>query len=159
MGFTLRAALARLGPEARVIVAELVPEVIDWARGPLGEIHGDSLGDPRLQLYAGDVAAKISGVRARYDAILLDVDNGPAALMRDANDDLYDDYGLREAHQALVCGGVLAVWSSAPDEAFTKRLRAAGFEVEDHRVRAHSSGKGGRHVVWLATRPSFRAAP
>ena len=154
MGFTLRAALAMLGPDATVTVAELVPEVVAWARGPLAGIHGDSLSDPRLNIFEGDVGELIGGSSSRYDAILLDVDNGPAGLMRDANDDLYDAYGLGQAQKALRPGGVLAVWSAAPDPAFEKRLRAVGFGVEDHRVRANARGSGGaRHVIWLATKP------
>lgn len=152
MGFTLRAALARFGAEARITVAELVPEVVTWARGPLAGIHGDSLSDPRVTLYIGDVGDLITDVSARFDAILLDVDNGPAGLMRAANDDLYDPYGLRQANAALTPKGILAVWSAAPEPAFTRRLQAAGFHVEDHRVRANGRNTGPRHVVWLATK-------
>jgi spermidine synthase len=152
MGFTLRAALARFGADAGITVAELVPEVLTWAQGPLAEIHGDSLSDPRVTVYVGDVGDLITGPAGRYDAILLDVDNGPAGLMRAANDDLYDHYGLREAHAALTPGGILGVWSAAPEPVFTQRLRAAGFSVEDHRVRANGRNTGPRHVVWLATK-------
>ena len=152
MGFTLRTALATLGPEAMITVAELVPEVVAWARGPLAAIHGGSLSDPRVTLFEGDVGVLISGEQARYDAILLDVDNGPEGLMRKANDDLYDDYGLREAHGALRSGGVLAVWSSAPSAAFAKRLRTAGYLVEELKVWANGRGRGARHVIWLATK-------
>jgi spermidine synthase len=152
MGFTLRAALAAMGGDAAVTVAELVPEVVAWARGPLTAIHGDSLADPRLTIFEGDVAAMIAGAAPRYDAILLDVDNGPEGLTRAANDDLYDAYGLREAHAALTSGGVLAVWSTAPHPAFTRRLQSAGFAVEELRVRANGRGGGARHVIWLATR-------
>ncbi|HEX4179974.1 MAG TPA: spermidine synthase [Caulobacteraceae bacterium] len=152
MGFTLRTALALLGPDATITVAELVPEVVAWARGPLAAIHGESLSDSRLKIFEGDVGELISGVGSRYDAILLDVDNGPAGLMRDANDDLYDAYGLREAQKALRPGGVLAVWSAAPDPAFAQRLRAVGFSVEDHRVRANGGRSGARHVIWLAVK-------
>ncbi|MGA0601882.1 spermidine synthase [Caulobacter sp. KR2-114] len=151
MGFTLRAALASLGPGATVTLAELVPAVVAWARGPLAHIHGDSLDDPRVTVFEGDVAKLINPVRERYDAILLDVDNGPEGLMRRANDDLYDSYGLREAHAALKPGGVLSVWSSAPHPAFARRLQHAGFAVEETRPRARGA-KGARHVVWLATR-------
>jgi spermidine synthase len=154
MGFTLRAALALLGPGATITVAELVPEVVAWARGPLAAIHGESLSDPRLTIFEGDVGDLIGGAPSRYDAILLDVDNGPAGLMREANDDLYDAYGLREAQAALRPGGVLGVWSAAPDPAFVQRLRAVGFSVEDHRVRANGRRTGPRHVIWLATKPA-----
>jgi spermidine synthase len=152
MGFTLRTALATLGDDAAVTVAELVPEVIAWARGPLATIHGSSLSDPRVTLFEADVAELIRAAPARYDAILLDVDNGPEGLMRKSNDDLYDSYGLREAHAALRPGGVLAVWSSAPNPAFTQALRAAGYGVEDLRVWAKGRPGGARHVIWLATK-------
>jgi spermidine synthase len=152
MGFTLRTALAALRPDAAVTVAELVPEVVAWARGPLAAIHGQSLADPRVTLFEGDVGAKIGGALARYDAILLDVDNGPEGLMRKANDDLYDAYGLREAHAALRPGGILAVWSAAPHPAFSQRLRGAGYGVEELRVAANGRRGGARHVIWLATK-------
>ena len=152
MGFTLRAALATLGADARITVAELVPEVIAWAKGPLAGIHGQSLEDPRVALFEGDVAEMIAGAPARYDAILLDVDNGPEGLMRKSNDDLYDAYGLREAQAALKPGGILAVWSSSPDAPFAQRLRAAGYSVEDVRVWAKGRPGGARHVIWLATK-------
>jgi spermidine synthase len=152
MGFTLRAALAGLGPHAAVTIAELVPEVIAWAHGPLAGVHGQSLSDPRVTVFEGDVTDLIVGAQSRYDAILLDVDNGPEALMRKSNDDLYDAYGLRETHAALRPGGILAVWSSAPDPAFTQRLRAAGYSVEDRRVWAKGRRGGARHVIWLATK-------
>ena len=152
MGFTLRTALATLGPDAVVTVAELVPEVIAWVRGPLATVHGQSLSDPRVTVFEGDVAGMIGGAKGRYDAILLDVDNGPEGLMRKSNDDLYDAYGLREAHTALRPGGILAVWSSAPHPAFTQRLRAVGYGVEDLRVWAKGRPGGARHVIWLATK-------
>ncbi len=152
MGFTLRTALATLSQDAVVTVAELVPEVIAWARGPLATVHGQSLSDPRVTVFEGDVADMIGGVQSRYDAILLDVDNGPEGLMRKSNDDLYDAYGLREAHTALRPGGILAVWSSAPHPAFTQRLRAVGYNVEDLRVWAKGRPGGARHVIWLATK-------
>jgi spermidine synthase len=152
MGFTLRTALAALGPDASVTLAEIVPEVIAWARGPLAAIHGESLSDPRLTIFEGDVGDLIDGVRSRYDAILLDVDNGPAGLMRAANDDLYDSYGLLEARKALRPGGVLAIWSAARDDVFAQRLRRLDYAVEEHRVRANGRRTGPRHVIWLATK-------
>ena len=152
MGFTLRAALAVLGAEARVIVAELVPAVIAWARGPMAALHGASLSDPRVHIEEDDVARLIRAGASRYDAILLDVDNGPEGLTRDANDGLYTKAGLNAARAALKPGGVLAVWSSSgPDEAFRHRLRQAGFDVEEIKVRARGGRGGARHIVWIAT--------
>jgi len=152
MGFTLRAALAAWGPDASITIAELVPEVVAWARGPMAHIHKGSLADPRVAVFNGDVAAPITAEKARWDAILLDVDNGPEGLMRKTNDDLYDAYGLAEAHAALRPGGILAVWSVDPNPAFTRRLAATGFAVEELRVHANGRGKGARHVIWLATK-------
>ena len=152
MGFTLRAALDSLGPKAKVTVAELVPAVIAWARGPMAHLNGDCLGDPRTRLCEGDVAALIRAAEGEYDAILLDVDNGPHGLSRPANDRLYDARGLGAAHRALKPGGVLAVWSSAADPVFPPRLRRAGFAVLEAKVRARDR-KGAHHIVWLATAP------
>jgi spermidine synthase len=150
MGFTLRAALAALGPDAKIIVAELVPEIIDWAHGPMAGLAAGCLDDPRAELVIGDVAATIAAGRGRYDAILLDVDNGPDGLVRDANDGLYSAAGLASAKAALRPGGILAIWSAAPDARFARRLRTAGFAVEEVAVRARASGKGARHVIWFA---------
>ena len=150
MGFTLRAALAALGPDAKIIVAELVPEIIDWARGPMAGLAAGCLDDPRVDLVIGDVAAAIAAGRDCYDAILLDVDNGPDGLVRQANDGIYSASGLASAKAALRLGGVLAIWSAAPDAQFTRRLTAAGFAVDEVTVRARSNGKGARHVIWFA---------
>ncbi len=152
MGFTLRAALAVLGPEARITVSELVPAVVAWARGPLGEVFGDSLSDPRVTVVEGDVSGMIAARAARYDAILLDVDNGPAGLTRPGNDALYGSRGLGAARRALAPGGLLSVWSVEPDAAFAARMGRAGFEVEEIRARA-GRGRGARHVIWIGTRP------
>ncbi len=152
MGFTLRAALAVLGPKARITVAELLPEVIAWARGPMAEIFGGSLTDPRASILCADVIAVISEKTSAFDAILLDVDNGPEGLIRKANDALYDLSGLTAIRRALRPGGVLAVWSSGPHPAFTRRLRQAGFEVNEVAVRATTKRSGARHVIWFATR-------
>ena len=127
MGFTLRAALGALGAGARVVVAELVPAVVAWARGPMAELYGTSLADPRVAIEETDVSRVIKAARQNLDAILLDVNNGPDGLTRNSNDALYNRSGLIAARAALRPGGVLAVWSSGPDEAFTERLRAAGF--------------------------------
>jgi spermidine synthase len=156
MGFTLRAALAALDARARIVVAELVPAVVAWARGPMAELFGDSLTDPRVCIEEVDVARLIRSSRARYDAILLDVDNGPEGLTREGNDALYDRAGLSAARGALRAGGVLAVWSSGPDRSFTSRLRRAGFEVEEVKVRANAGRSGARHVIWIATRVDER---
>jgi spermidine synthase len=152
MGFTLRAALDGLA-DAEVTVAELVPAVIVWARGPLAHLHGDSLADPRVTLVAADVAEMIEAAAGTWDAILLDVDNGPDGLSVPGNNRLYAAAGLQAAKRALRPGGVLAVWSSGPDAAFTRRLRQAGFETEEAVARSGRGGRGTRHVLWFATRP------
>ncbi|GGC62436.1 spermidine synthase [Chelatococcus reniformis] len=160
MGFTLRAALAGgLPAESRITVAELVPAVVDWARGPLAEVFGDSLTDPRVDIRVADVSDLIGGGRATWDAILLDVDNGPEGLTRAANDGLYDVAGLGAAKRALKPGGILAVWSAGPDRSFTQRLRKVGFAVEEMRARAVHGGGGARHVIWVATGTGVRPRP
>ncbi len=151
MGFTLRAALAALGSEARLTVAELVPEILEWARGPMAALTDGCLDDPRVTVIERDVAHVIGAGRCSYDAILLDVDNGPDGLVRAANDRLYSHAGLAAAKAALRPGGVLAIWSAAPDPSFVRRLKAAGFAVDEVAVRARSNGKGPRHVIWFAT--------
>jgi spermidine synthase len=150
MGFTLRAALAELGPDAQVTVAELLPTVVAWARGPMAEVFGDCLADPRVRIFEGDVGRQIRSGRSAYDAILLDVDNGPEGLTRKSNDSLYDLLGLSSARTALTPGGVLAVWSSAPDRAFTQRLRKVGFSVDEVGARAHGTRRGATHTIWIA---------
>jgi spermidine synthase len=150
MGFTLRAALARLGANARLTVAELVPDIIDWARGPMAAMTAGCLDDPRVDLLIGDVSGVIGGATARYDAILLDVDNGPDGLTRIENDRLYSMGGLARARAALRPGGILAIWSAAPDPKFTRRLKESGFAVDEVVVRARSNGKGPRHLIWFA---------
>lgn len=152
MGFTLRKLLAICGADARITVAELVPEVVEWARDPLKPIFGDSLDDPRARIEVADVGALIAAGRATFDAILLDVDNGPDGLSRPRNDRLYSTKGLAVARTALRPGGVVAVWASEPDAAFTRRLAGAGFRVEEKTVRERSNGKGARHTIWLAIR-------
>lgn len=152
MGFTLRAALAALGADARVTVAELVPEIIEWARGPMAALAVGCLDDPRVELFDGDVASLIRDAGGEYDAILLDVDNGPDGLTRAQNDWLYSMRGLAAAKAALRPGGILAIWSAAPDKAFTRRLMDAGFVTDEVVVRARANGKGPRHVIWFAAR-------
>jgi spermidine synthase len=152
MGFTLRAALKIVGPKAQVTVAELVPEIIAWARGPMAKLTDGCLDNPRVRLVAGDVAAAIKAASGQYDAILLDVDNGPSGLVRADNDGLYSMKGLAAAKAALKPGGILAIWSAAPDAAFTRRIKSAGFKVDEVTVRARSNGKGPRHTIWFAKR-------
>jgi spermidine synthase len=150
MGFTLRAALAALGSEARLTVAELVPEIVVWARGPMAELTAGCLDDSRVTVVMEDVADVIARGRGTYDAILLDVDNGPDGLVRAANDRLYTPAGLAAAKAALKPDGVLAVWSAAKDPVFAGRLRKAGYTVDEVTVRARSNGKGARHTIWFA---------
>lgn len=155
MGFTLRAALALLGPDARITVAELMEEIIAWARGPMAEVAEGCLDDPRVTLRMGDVAEAILLAPEPLDAILLDVDNGPDGLVRAENNRLYSKAGLHAARKALRPGGVLAIWSAAPDPKFTRRLGEVGFAVDEVEVRArvdaNGKGKGPRHVIWFAT--------
>ncbi len=152
MGFTLRAAREVLPPNARITIAELVPAVVAWARGAMAPVFGTCLDDPRVTIFEGDVAALIRQGGARYDAILLDVDNGPDGLSRPANDSLYDGRGLGSAKAALKNGGVLSVWSANPDHAFSRRLQRAGFRVEEAKVKAHRGKSGARHIIWLAVK-------
>lgn len=150
MGFTLRAALRVLPADASVWVAELVPEIMAWALGPMAALSSGCLDDPRVRVAERDVAALIAEGRGAYDAILLDVDNGPDGLTHPGNECLYSIRGLAAAKAALSAGGVLAIWSAAPDPAFTRRLNQSGFTVEEVTVRARSNGKGPRHTIWLA---------
>ena len=152
MGFTLRAALATMPADVRITVVELVPEIVAWARGPLAPLFAGCLDDPRVTILTADVAKIIGSGRADYDAILLDVDNGPEGLSRDANDQLYGLPGLARARSALKPQGVLAIWSAHPDEKFTRRLGESGFQAEAVRVRARHGGRGARHTIWLGTR-------
>ena len=151
MGFTLRATLDLLPPDAHVVVAELVPALVEWNRGPLGPLADHPLEDPRVAVEIGDVGAAIRASRDRFDAILLDVDNGPAAFTASDNQALYDDRGLAAARLALKAGGVLAVWSAREDRRFEQRLRYAGFTVIVERVRARLKKGGPRHTIFLAT--------
>ncbi len=153
MGFTLRGALDALGPDATVVVAELVPAVATWARGPLSPLFGGSLDDPRVELRVEDVHRTIQSGPAQFDAILLDVDNGAHGLTRRANDRLYDLQGLKRARFALRPNGVLAVWSGGPDRKFKARLKLAGFTVREERVYANGIS-GRRHIVWIAANVS-----
>lgn len=151
MGFTLAAALRFLGDDAQVVVAELVPAVVVWNQGALGEAAGRPLQDERTIVREGDVAKILRAESQSFDAIMLDVDNGPEGLTRKKNDWLYTMDGLTESYTALRPRGVLAIWSAGSDRSFTERLRKVGFSVHKHRVRAHNN-KGDLHMVWLAQR-------
>jgi spermidine synthase len=151
LGFTLRAALDRLPRDARVIVAELVGALAEWNRGPVAELAGRPLDDPRVRLQLGDVRGRIGEAKGAFDAILLDVDNGPSPLAHAANDRLYGHAGVRACRDALRAGGVLAVWSAGSDEAYRERLERAGFEAEARPVAARG-GSGVRHVIFLGVR-------
>jgi spermidine synthase len=150
MGFTLAAVLKAVGPQAEVTVAELIPEVVEWNRGPLGAYSGWPLEDPRTRVHVGDVARLLRRQRARFDVIALDVDNGPEGLTTSSNDWLYSDAGIAAAQDALCPGGIVAYWSAGPDQGFHDRLRQCGFMVEETQVHAHGS-KGPRHTIWLAS--------
>jgi spermidine synthase len=149
MGFTLRAALDLLPADATVVVAELVPAVVEWNRGPLGPLAEHPLKDRRVRIEVGDVAGTLRASRGRFDAVLLDVDNGPAAFTASHNTGLYDDQGLAAAKAALTPGGVLAVWSAWDDRRFEQRLKHAGFTVEVERVRGRLKKGGPRHTIFL----------
>jgi spermidine synthase len=149
MGFTTRAVLGALGPDAEITIAELIPEVVEWNRGPLAHLAGRPLDDPRVEVRVADVAAVMAGRPAAFDAILLDVDNGPDAFTAPSNAALYGVRGLERARVALRAGGCLGVWSVEDDPRFTDRLRRAGFTVDKHRVPPRRNSNA-RHVVWIA---------
>jgi len=152
MGFTLRAALGQLGPSAHVTVAELVPAVVEWARGAMAPVFAGCLDDPRVSVHIGDVGQVMRARTDAWDAILLDVDNGPEGLTRESNDSLYSLRGLNVARAALRQGGVFSVWSSGTNQSFTQRLHKAGFQVQEMSARAQNRGGGARHVIWRATK-------
>ena len=151
MGFTLAAALKAVSTSSRVVVAELVPEVIEWNKGPLGECAGRPLDDDRVQLHGGDVAELFYTCQATYDAVLLDVDNGPEGFTHTDNNNLYSTESLQAIRQTLRPGGVLAIWSAWHDPEFSRQLKKAGFKVKTKTVRAHK-GKGSRHTIYLAVK-------
>lgn len=153
MGFTLRAAQSALSKDATIVVAELIPAILEWARGPMKGLTENCLDDPRVETSVGDVSKIIAEASNQYDAILLDVDNGPDGLTQGDNEALYGFSGLSAAKSALRSGGILAIWSSAPDPAFTRRLQQSEFTVETKTVSARSNGKGAKHVIWLAKKP------
>ena len=154
MGFTLRKALSLMGERGEAVVAEISDKIIEWAEGPMAELTAGCLEDPRLDLKICDVAALIDdandGTCAKYDAILLDVDNGPDGLVRDANNRIYSRTGLAKARDALNHGGMLSIWSAAPDHAFRKRLKDVRFQVEEITVRSRPNNKGAHHTIWFA---------
>ena len=152
MGFTLGAVLRQVGRKAEVTVAELVPAVVEWNRNEMAALNGPALDDPRVFVRVIDVATILHESKSAFDAILLDVDNGPSALTAKENDKLYGPAGLRRAHEALRPGGILAVWSAGADASFTKRLRKVGFRVEERRVRARGREGGSRFLIWIAQR-------
>ena len=149
MGFTLGVALENLDDKAEVVVAELVPAVVKWNRTHLADLAGRPLEDPRVVVRESDVWLVITEKADNYDAIMLDVDNGPDGLTHKGNDRLYSRGGIAAVKKALRPGGILAVWSAEPDRSFTKRLRGAGFKVDEVSVRARTT-KGRRHTIWLA---------
>ena len=151
MGFTLRAALSVLPPQAHVEVVELIPAIVKWARGPMTDLSQKCLDDSRVTITSGDVCDVISKADREYDAILLDVDNGPDGLTHEANDRLYSMAGLASARKALRSNGILAIWSSEGDSRFTARLHKSGFAVDVNSVHARSNGKGAKHTIWLAS--------
>lgn len=155
MGFTLRAALDVLPKNAQIIVAELIPDIIDWARGPMEKLTGGCTHDPRVTIKIADVADVIHEAASHggYDAILMDVDNGPDGLTQADNDSLYSDQGLLASKRALNSGGILAIWSAHPDPKFTKRMIRNGFNVDEQMVRARTNGKGARHTIWFGQKP------
>lgn len=153
LGYTVRSALNELGDKAQVVVAEIIPAVVRWNHSFLAGLAGSPLDDDRVTVHEVDVAQMIKTAKREYDAILLDVDNGPEALTRVGNDWLYSLRGLNKAFAALQPAGVLAVWSYGPDPAFSQRLRKAGFKLDEVRVPARAGRtRGARHMVWIATR-------
>ena len=152
MGFTLRAALSVLPPQAHVEVVELIPAIVKWAREPMAALSQNCLDDSRVAITVGDVCDVIIKADREYDAILLDVDNGPDGLTHEANDRLYSMAGLAAAKKALRSNGILAVWSSEGDSRFTSRLNKSGFAVDVNVVPARNNGKGAKHTIWLATK-------
>jgi len=154
MGFTLRATLDFLPPDAMVVVAELMPAVVEWNRGPLGPLAGHPLNDKRVRIEMGDVAVTLRSGPGQFDAVLLDVDNGPTAFTESANAWLYDDRGIAAARAALKMDGVLAVWSARDDRKFEKRLRYGRFAVQVERVRGRLKKGGPRHTIFLGHKTS-----
>jgi spermidine synthase len=158
LGFSLRATLDLLGPQGKVVVAEQSPSVVDWNRVYVGELAGRPLADPRVTVRVGDVRQHIEEARAVYDLILLDVDNGPSALIHDANARIYDATGVVACHRALKEGGALAVWATGPDEGYLRRLRRSGFDAVAVRVAPRPGAGGRKHVVFVAVKAVTQGA-
>jgi spermidine synthase len=152
MGYTLAAALNRLSAESRVVVAELVPAVVAWNRGPLADLAGHPLDDERVTVREVDIAQILKAEQRAFDAILLDVDNGPRGLTRKSNDRLYTRTGLDRAFTALRPAGVFALWSASPNRVIARLLSKTGFEVDEKRIRARGPRGGGYHTIWIAGR-------
>lgn len=152
LGYTLAAALAAVGQDASVIVAELVPAVVEWNRSLCGHLAGRPLDDPRVIVEEADVCVLLNNARGAFDAVMLDVDNSPDSMTQKSNDWLYGAGGLAKMYRALRPQGVLTVWSAAPDSTFSHRLRRAGFEAREETVSARACGKGGLHTIWVARR-------
>lgn len=152
LGFTLAAVLSHTGPDARVTVSELIPAVVRWNRDYMGSLAGHPLSDARVQVLELDVG-QVMQEHKNFDAIMLDVDNGPSSFTHDDNNALYSSRGLNRAFNALKAGGVLTVWSATTDPAFTQRMVKAGFEVTEQRVGSHTSKRGNRHNIWIGVRP------
>jgi spermidine synthase len=158
LGYTLAAALAVMRPDAAVVVAELVPAVVQWNRSICGHLAGHPLEDPRVSVEERDVCVVLKNARNNFDAVMLDVDNSPDSMTQQSNDWLYGNRGLAEVYRALRPQGVLTVWSAAPDSTFSNRLSRAGFEVQEKTVSARGCGKGGLHTIWVARRPNEKSA-
>lgn len=150
MGYTLSAALRSLHADADVLVAELVPSVVEWNQGVLGALADDPLEDSRVTVRIKDVVHVIRSSTSAFDAILLDVDNGPDSMVQEGNDELYSLSGVSMIHRALRPGGVVAVWSASPDSGFTQRLKTSSFHVIEHKVRGRTQKKGPVHTIWIA---------
>jgi spermidine synthase len=153
LGYTLASALAILGGDATVIVSELVPDVVQWNKTFLGHLAGHPLQDSRVDVQEHDVCILLKNEQRGFDAVMLDVDNSPDSMTQKSNDWLYSDSGLPAIYMALRPQGILTVWSAAPDNSFSNRVRNAGFEVHRKTVHARGVGKGGRHTIWIARRP------
>ena len=153
MGFTLRATLDLLPSDAAIVVAELLPAVVEWNRGPLGPLASHPLNDERVEVVTGDVLAVLSSRPGQFDAVLLDVDNGPAAFTASKNAELYDRRGIAAAYAALKNEGVLAVWAAQDDRKFEQRLRDGGFKVQVERLRGRLKKGGPRHTIFLSRKP------